>query len=189
MVCGRCKMVVESELKKLGLHAISIALGEVELEKECTETQKSDLAEKLYSLGFELIEDEKSKTVERIKTIIIELVYNNNKVLNSNLSDYLSNDLVQDYRVLSNLFSEIEGITIERYFIAQKIERVKELLTYGELTLSEIAFQLHYSTVAHLSNQFKKTTGFTPTFFKQMTVKKRKKIDDLQITQTFSKIV
>lgn len=179
MVCDRCVMVVKSELEKLGLHVISIALGEVELEKDCTESQKKEVLERMRSLGFDLIDDKKSKTIERIKTIVIELVYDKKKALTINLSDYLSNDLGQDYSALSNLFSEIEGITIERYFITQKIERVKELLTYGELTLSEIAIQLHYSNVAHLSNQFKKTTGFTPTYFKQLKVKTRKQIDDV----------
>ena len=111
--------------------------------------------------------------------MLIDLVYNKKNVLNSNVSDYLSNDLAQDYSAFSNLFSEIEGITIEHYFIAHKIERVKELLTYDELTLSEIAIQLQYSNVAHLSNQFKKTTGFTPTYFKRLKVKTRKQIDDL----------
>ena len=179
MVCDRCLMAVKSELEKLGLHAISITLGEVELETECTETQKRDLLKSIRSLGFDLIDDKKNITIERIKTVLIDLVYNKNNVLNSNLSDYLANDLAQDYSALSNLFSEIEGITIEHYFIAQKIERVKELLTYDELTLSEIAIQLQYSNVAHLSNQFKKTTGFTPTYFKQLKVKTRKQIDDL----------
>lgn len=179
MVCDRCLMAVKSELDKLGLHAISITLGEVELETKCTENQKRDLLKSLRSLGFDLIDDKKNITIERIKTVLIDLVYNKNNVLNSNLSDYLANDLAQDYSALSNLFSEIEGITIERYFIAQKIERVKELLTYDELTLSEIAIQLQYSNVAHLSNQFKKTTGFTPTYFKQLKVKTRKQIDDL----------
>lgn len=179
MVCSRCKMVVKSELEKLGLHALSIALGEVELEKECTQTQKQDLLKRLRSLGFDLIDDKKNRTIERIKTILIDLVHTKNNALQVNLSDYLANDLAQDYSALSNLFSEIEGITIERYFIAQKIERVKELLTYDELTLSEIAIQLQYSNVAHLSNQFKKTTGFTPTYFKQLKVKTRKQIDDL----------
>lgn len=179
MVCSRCKMVVKSELEKLGLHAVSIELGEIELEKECSEVQKEQLLHSLLSLGFDLIDDKRGKTIERIKTILIDFVYNKDKVLNINLSDYLSNDLAQDYSALSNLFSEVEGITIEHYFIAQKIERVKELLTYDELTLSEIAVQLHYSTVAHLSNQFKKTTGFTPTYFKHVKEQKRKQIDSL----------
>lgn len=179
MVCSRCKMVVKSELEKLGLHAVSITLGEVELEAECSEIQKKNLLKSLRSLGFDLIDDKKNITIERIKAALIDLVHNKNNVLKSNLSDYLANDLAQDYSALSNLFSEIEGITIEHYFIAQKIERVKELLTYDELTLSEIAIQLQYSNVAHLSNQFKKTTGFTPTYFKQLKVKTRKQIDNL----------
>lgn len=179
MVCNRCIAAVELELEKLGLHAVSVVLGEVELEKECTQTQERELLKRLRALGFDLIYDKKNKTIERIKTIVIDLVYNKNNVLQVNLSDYLANDLAQDYSALSNLFSEMEGITIERYFIAQKMERVKELLTYNELTLSEIAIQLQYSNVAHLSNQFKKTTGFTPTFFKQSRVRTRKQIDNL----------
>ncbi len=130
-------------------------------------------------LGFDLIDDKKNRTIERIKTVLIDLVHNKNNALNSNLSDYLSIYLAQDYSVLSNLSSEVEWITIERYFIAQKTERVKELLTYDELTLSEIAIQLHYSNVAHLSNQFKKTTGFTPTHFKQLKENNRLQIDAL----------
>lgn len=179
MVCSRCVTAVEVELEKLGLHAVSVTLGEVELKTKCTKTQKQILRGSLHSLGFDLIDDKKNITVERIKTILIDLVFNKNNVLKINLSDHLANDLAQDYSVLSNLFSETEGITIEHYFIAQKIERVKELLTYDELTLSEIAIQLQYSNVAHLSNQFKKTTGLTPTHFKQLKVKTRKQIDDL----------
>jgi AraC-like DNA-binding protein len=133
----------------------------------------------LRFLGFDLIDDKKNRTIERIKTVLIDLVHNKNNALNSNLSDYLSIYLAQDYSVLSNLSSEVEWITIERYFIAQKTERVKELLTYDELTLSEIAIQLHYSNVAHLSNQFKKTTGFTPTHFKQLKENNRLQIDAL----------
>lgn len=179
MVCNRCKMVVKSELEKLGLSLLSVELGEVEISEKITTEQKKAIAEQLKTLGFELIDDKKSKTIEKIKNLIIDLVQNKNNELNTNLSDYLSNQLLQDYNSLSNLFSEVEGMTIEKYFINQKIEKVKELIFYDELSLSEIAFQLNYSSLAHLSNQFKKVTGFTPSYFKQLKDKKRKQIDQL----------
>jgi AraC-like DNA-binding protein len=179
MVCSRCKLVVKSELEKLGLRPISVELGEVELENDTIENQKEELLKRMHSLGFDLIDDKKSKIIERIKNLIIELIYSKNNELSVNLSDYLAQDLLQDYSSLSNLFSEVESITIEHYFISQKIERVKELLTYDELSLSEIAFQLNYSSVAHLSNQFKKITGLTPTHFKKLKGKKRQQIEDL----------
>lgn len=179
MVCSRCKLVVKSELEKLGLRPISVELGEAELENSSIEKQKEELLQRLRSLGFDLIDDKKSRIIEKIKNQIIELVYHKNNQLSVNLSDYLSKNLSQDYSSLSNLFSEVESITIEHYFISQKIERVKELLTYDELSLSEIAFQLNYSSIAHLSNQFKKHTGLTPTHFKQMKGKKRQQIEDL----------
>jgi AraC-like DNA-binding protein len=179
MVCNRCKMVVKSELEKIGLHSISVELGEVELLQDLKENEKQAVAKNLSLLGFELLDDKISRTIERIKNLIVDLVHHQDEELKTNLSDYLVEHLMQDYSTLSNLFSEVEGTTIERYFIAQKIEKVKELLTYNELTLTEIAMQLNYSNVAHLSNQFKKTTGFTPTYFKQLKEKKRKQIDDL----------
>lgn len=179
MVCNRCKMVVKSELEKLGLTIITVDLGKVEIFEENIENQKQKLEKSLQLLGFELLDDKTSKTIEKIKNLIIDLVHYQNQKLKINLSTYLSEELSQDYSTLSNLFSETEGITIEHYFIAQKIEKTKELLIYNELTLSEIAIQLHYSNVAHLSNQFKKVTGFTPTNFKKLKNKKRKQIDDL----------
>ena len=179
MVCSRCKMVVKSEFEKLGLQTISVELGEVELEKEISDEQKEVLLENLQVLGFDLIDDKKTKTVERIKNLIVDLVHHKNNDLKINLSDYLSENLNQDYNSLSNLFSEIENTTIEKYFISQKIEKVKELLIYNELSLSEIADILNYSNVAHLSNQFKKITGFTPTSFKQLKDKKRIQIENI----------
>ncbi len=179
MVCSRCKMVVKSEFEKLGLQPISVELGEVELEKEISDEQKEVLLENLQVLGFDLIDDKKTKTVERIKNLIVDLVHHKNNDLKINLSDYLAENLNQDYNSLSNLFSEIENTTIEKYFISQKIEKVKELLIYNELSLSEIADILNYSNVAHLSNQFKKITGFTPTSFKQSKDKKRIQIENL----------
>jgi AraC-like DNA-binding protein len=174
MVCRRCKMVVKSELEKLGLQLLAVDLGEVETLAPITAQQKSDIAEHFKSFGFELIDDKKSRIIDKIKTLIIELVQQQNAELNTNLSAYLSKNLAQDYSSLSNLFSEVEDTTIEKYFINQKIEKVKELLLYDELTLSEIAFQLNYSSVAYLSNQFKKVTGFSPSHYKQLKHKKRK---------------
>lgn len=179
MVCRRCKMVVQAELEKLGLHPVSVELGEIELQEDTLLGLKDKLLKQLHSLGFDLIDDKKSKTIDRIKILIIELVYQKNNQITVNLSDYLSQDLMQDYPTLSNLFSEVEGITIEKYFIHQKIERVKELLIYDEMTLNEIAHLLNYSSVAYLSNQFKKNTGFTPSYFKQLKNRKRKQIEDL----------
>lgn len=179
MVCCRCKMVVKSELEKLGLHFFSIELGEVELQEDISEVQKQILSKKLQSAGFELIDDKKRRLIERIKNLIVDLVHYQQSHLKTNLSDYLSEQLSKEYSSLSNLFSEVEHRTIEHYFIAQKIEKAKELLMYNELTLSEIANLLNYSSVGYLSNQFKKTTGFTPTYFKQLKVKKRKQIEDV----------
>lgn len=179
MVCGRCEMAVQSELEKMQIPILSIQLGEVELAGNLEESEKQTLAKNLNALGFELLDDKISKTIERIKNRIIDLVHYQNEQPKINLSTYLAEDLKQDYSTLSNLFSETEGITIEHYFIAQKIEKAKELLLYNELTLSEIAIQLHYSNVAHLSNQFKKVTGFAPSHFKKLKEAKRKKIDNL----------
>lgn len=179
MVCGRCKMVVKSELDKLGLQTIAVELGEVELQDNITDSQKEILLKNLQALGFDLIDDKKSKTIEKIKNLIVDLVHHKNNELKVNLSDYLVENLNQDYSTLSNLFSEIENTTIEKYFISQKIEKVKELLIYNELSLSEIADMLNYSNVAHLSNQFKKITGFTPTYFKQLKDKKRIQIENI----------
>ncbi|MGU3376406.1 helix-turn-helix domain-containing protein [Chryseobacterium sp. M5A1_1a] len=177
MVCNRCIMVVQNELNKLNLSAISIKLGEIVFEKEPTTEQKKKLEEALSELGFQVIDDKKSRIIEKIKNTIIELVHHQDNGAKTNLSDVLSKKLHHDYNYVSNLFSEVEGTTIEKYFIAQKIEKVKELLVYDELSLSEIAFQLNYSSVAYLSNQFKKTTGLTPSHFKQIKEEKRKPLD------------
>jgi AraC-like DNA-binding protein len=172
-------MVVKSELEKLGLHPVTVELGEVEIQETEIDSLKKDLDNVLHSLGFELIDDKKSKIIEKTKTLIIDLVHYKNIDLSTNLSHYLSTNLQHDYNSLSNLFTEVEGTTIEKYFISQKIEKVKELLIYDELSLSEIAYQLQYSSVAHLSNQFKKVTGFSPSYYKQLKDKKRKQIEDL----------
>lgn len=179
MVCSRCKMVVKSELEKLKLQLLTVDLGEVETVAPISETQKNEIAEHLKGFGFELIDDKKSRLIDKIKTLIIDLVHHQNSPLNTNLSSYLSDQLLQDYSSLSNLFSEVEDTTIEKYFINQKIEKVKELLLYDELTISEIAFQMNYSSVAYLSNQFKKITGFSPSHYKQLKDKKRRQIEDI----------
>jgi AraC-like DNA-binding protein len=179
MVCPRCKMMVQKILEDLEIPYVSITLGEINLETDLESEQKKVLVERFQVLGFEWINDKRSQTIERIKTLIIDLVHHQDNALESNLSTYLAEDLLQSYAVLSTLFSEVESQTIEHFYIAQKIEKVKELLMYDELTLSEIAFKLHYSSVAHLSRQFKKVTGFTPTYFKQLKDKKRQQIDKL----------
>jgi AraC-like DNA-binding protein len=179
MVCNRCIMVVKNELEKLGFHAVSLTLGEVDLEKELNDSDKLTIKNHLQTFGFELIEDKKSRLIGKIKSSIIDLVHYQNNKLNAKLSDYLLSKLPHDYSYISNLFSEVEGTTIEKYFIAQKIEKVKELLVYDELSLSEIAYQLNYSSVAYLSNQFKKVTGLTPTHFKNIKVNKRKPLDEV----------
>ncbi|ASV79771.1 AraC family transcriptional regulator [Elizabethkingia anophelis] len=179
MVCNRCIMVAQNELNKLGLEVKNIKLGEVMLDQELTVEEKKKLEEALISLGFELIDDKKSRIIEKIKNAIIELVHHQDSEIKTNLSDILSSRLHHDYNYLSNLFSEVEGTTIEKYFIAQKIEKVKELLVYDELSLSEIAYRLNYSSVAYLSNQFKKVTGLSPSHFKQIREDKRKPLDEV----------
>jgi len=179
MVCNRCILVVKSELEKFGYQPLNITLGEVELKNEMTDNEKEIFNQHLKTFGFEIIDDRKSRLIGQIKSSIIEIVHQQDVALKSNLSDYLSSKLHHDYTYLSNLFSEVEGTTIEKYFIAQKIERVKELLVYDELTLSEIADQMNYSSVAYLSNQFKKVTGLTPTYFKKVKENKRKPLDEV----------
>jgi AraC-like DNA-binding protein len=174
MVCLRCKMAVKSELDKLGLHFIVVDLGEAEIMEEITPQQILMLDSGLKKTGLELMDDKKSILVEKIKTTIIELVHFNNDIqIKVNLSDYLSEKLNHDYTYLANLFSEVKGTTIENFYLSNKIEKVKELLVYDELNLTEIAFKMHYSSVAHLSNQFKKMTGLTPSHFKHLKKKRR----------------
>lgn len=179
MVCDRCKMVVKSELEKLGLQLLTVDLGMVETLTEIDENQKKVISKILLSFGFELIDDKKSRVIEKIKALLIDVTQNKNADLNMNLSSYIAENLNQDYSKLSNLFSEIEGISIEKYFIHLKIEKAKELIIYDELSLSEIADLLNYSNVAHLSNQFKKVTGFSPSYFKQIKEAKRIQIDKI----------
>lgn len=178
MVCDRCKMVVETELRQLQLHPLSVELGVIELEEErLTDAQTEKVKAQLQAIGFELLEDHKSQLVEAIKTTVIALIHRDKDENKLKHSEYLAQQLHFDYPYLSKLFSESEGTTIEQFIILQKIEKVKELLTYGELTLSEIAYQLGYSSVAALSGQFKKVMGFTPTSFKGNWGEGRKTLD------------
>lgn len=179
MVCSRCKMVVKTIFEKFGLHPVQVELGEVTLQENDISAIKEQLKQELQSFGFDLLDNKRTKTIEKIKNRIIDLVQNKNSNLQITLSDYLVQELHQDYSALSNLFSQVEGITIEKYYIIQKIEKVKELLVYDELSLSEIAFQLNYSSVGYLSNQFKKVTGLTPSHFKRMQTIKRKSLEEL----------
>ncbi|MDF3026590.1 MAG: AraC family transcriptional regulator [Fluviicola sp.] len=177
MVCDRCKMVVKSELEQLGLHPVTVELGEVELKEELSGEDKERVNLRFGELGFELIDDKKSRLIERVKNLVVELVHYSADQLNMNVSDYLTQHIPMEYKYLSNLFSEIEGTTIEKFYISQRIERVKELLIYDELSLSEIADQMGYSSVAYLSTQFKKVVGLTPSRFKSIGDVKRKPLD------------
>jgi AraC-like DNA-binding protein len=179
MVCIRCKMLVKAELEKLGLHFVFVDLGEAEIKEDISAEQLKLLNTALKKAGLELMDDKKSILVEKIKGIITELVHYTDDQLKVNLSDYLSETLHQSYSSLSGFFSEVKGTTIEQFYLAHRIERVKELLVYDELSLGEIAFKLHYSSVAHLSNQFKKMTGLTPTHFKNLKYKRRINLEDL----------
>jgi YesN/AraC family two-component response regulator len=172
-------MVVKTELEKLGLHYITVDLGEAEIMEEISAEQLASLSMALKKTGLELMDDKKSILVEKIKTLIIELVHYNEEQIKVNLSDYLSEKLNYNYTYLANLFSEVKGTTIEQFYLAHKIEKVKELLVYDELSLTEIAWKLHYSNVAHLSNQFKKMTGLTPTHFKKLKHIRRQALGDV----------
>jgi len=172
-------MMVKSELDKLGLHYKKVDLGEVDLVSDITPEQHEQLKASLMLSGLELMDDKKAILIEKIKNVIIEMVHYADEPPNINFSDYLSEKLDYDYTYLSNIFSEVTGITIEHYMIAHKIERVKELLLYDELNLSEISYRLNYSSVAHLSNQFKKVTGLTPTYFKSLKDKRRNALNNV----------
>lgn len=179
MVCKRCITAVRAEFEKRGFRIFNIGLGEVEIIENELGEKKQSLNDDLRSLGFELIDDKKSRTIEKIKNLIVDLVHYRDNEIDTKLSLYLSQHLHQDYNTLSNLFSEVENTTIEKYFISQKIEKVKELLMYDEMSLSEIAYKLNYSSVAYLSNQFRKVTGFSPSYFKKLKENKRRQLDDL----------
>lgn len=177
MVCNRCKLAVSAELEKAGIKYTHLELGEAELEQEPGSKQLKQLEAGLNALGFELIGDQKARIIEQIKTQIIDIVHYTEKMENIKLSVLLSERLHHDYSYLSNLFSAVEGKTIEKYYITQKIERAKELLIYDELNLTGIAYELNYSSVAHLSSQFKQVTGLTPSAFRALSSHKRKPLD------------
>ena len=179
MVSLRCKMLVRAELDKLGFHYVKVELGEVEIMETITEEQRNELKYSLLQSGLELMDDQKSILIERIKNTIVEMVHHAEEFPKIHFSDYITEKLKHDYTYLANLFSEVTGVTIEHYIIAHKIERVKELLIYDELNLTEISYKLNYSSVAHLSNQFKKVTGLTPTFFKHLKNKRLSTLDEV----------
>ena len=179
MVSIRCKMMVKEELTNLGLHFVNVDLGVVEIMEDITQEQRGALKTALLKSGLELMEDKRAILIEKIQNVIIEMVHYSDEVPKVNFSDYLSEKLDHDYTYMANIFSEIKGITIEHFIILHKIERVKELIIYDELNLSEIAWKLHYSSVAHLSSQFKKITGLTPSFFKSLKQKKRSTLENV----------
>lgn len=173
MVSLRCKMMVKEELKKLGLHFIFVNLGEVEIMEDLSEEKRVELKNALLQSGLELMDDKRAILIEKIKNLIIEMIHYSDEMIKVNLSDYLSEKLNHDYTYLANLFSEVQGTTIEHFMISHKIERIKELIIYDEMNISEIAWKMNYSSVAHLSNQFKKVTGLSPSHFKQLKDKRR----------------
>ncbi len=180
MVCNRCIKVVKDEFARLNLNIEKVELGKVVFNSVLQLDQIEEIRKILDENGFELIDDKKSKIIDQIKTLIIEITHYEKEISASvNSSDYIAKKLGYDYSYLSNLFSSVEGITIEKYIISQKIEKVKELLVYDELSLNEISFQLGYSSVQHLSNQFKKITGLTPSHFKKLKENKRKPLDEV----------
>jgi YesN/AraC family two-component response regulator len=179
MVSNRCKMIVKSELDEFGFHYILEELGEVEIMEDLTEAQRNLLNSNLEKSGLGLLDDKKRVLIEKIKNIIVELVYYVEEQPKINLSDLLSEKLNYDYTYLANLFSENQSITVEHFFLAHKIERVKEFLVYDEFSLTEIAYKMHYSSVAHLSNQFKKMTGLTPSNYKLLRLRRPSSIENV----------
>ena len=179
MVSTRFKMVVKEELKKLNLHFIVVDLGEIEIMETLSLDQRDELKTALLKSGLELMDDKKSVLIEKIKNVIIDMVHYSDEIPKTNYSEYISNILNFDYTYLSNIFSEVKGITIQQFIIVHKVERIKELLLYDELNLTEISYKLHYSSVAHLSNQFKKITGLTPSHFRKLKDKRRSPIDEI----------
>ena len=179
MVSNRCKMAVKEELKKLGLHFIVVDLGEVEIMENISAGQREQIKIALRSSGLELMDDKRSILIEKIKNTVIEMVHHSDEMIKTNFSDFLSEKLSHDYTYMANLFSEVQGITIEHFIIAHKIERIKELIIYDELNITEIAWKMNYSSVAHLSNQFKKVTGLSPSHFKLLKDKRRNPIEDI----------
>ncbi len=179
MVSLRCKLIVKEELRKLGIKYVIIELGVVEILEDISQEQRDQLRTNLKKSGLELLEDKKSILIERIKNLVVEIIHYSEEQPKINYSDYISEKLGYDYTYLSNVFSEVKGITLQHYIILHRIEKVKELLLYDEFNLTEISYMLQYSSVAHLSNQFKKITGLTPSFFKKMKHKRKENLENL----------
>ena len=179
MVSNRCKIAVRDQLKKLGLHFIVVDLGEVEIMENLTFEKREMLKRGLLDSGLELMDDKKAILIEKIKNIIIEMIHHSEEIIKVNFSDFLSDKLNHNYTYLANLFSEVQGTTIEQYIISNKVERIKELMIYDEHNITEIAWKMGYSSVAHLSSQFKKVTGLSPSHFKKMKDKRRNSIEDI----------
>ena len=179
MVSLRCKMVVKDELRKMGLHFIVVDLGEIDIMENINAEQREELKAALLVSGLELMDDKKAVLIEKIISVIVEMVHYSDEMPSKNYSDYISEKLHYDYTYLSNIFSEVKGITIQQFIIIHKIERIKELIIYDELNITEIAYKMNYSSVAHLSNQFKKITGLTPSHFKQLKDKRRSPIEEI----------
>jgi AraC-like DNA-binding protein len=172
-------MLVKEELTRLGLHFVIVEMGEVDVMEDITSIQREQIRIALEDSGLELMNDKKAVLIEKIKTVVVELVHYTDELPKTNFSEYLSEKLNLDYTYMANLFSEVQGITIEKFIIAHKIERVKELIIYDEFNLTEIAWMMHYSSVAHLSNQFKKVTGLSPSHFKNLKSKRRNPIENI----------
>jgi YesN/AraC family two-component response regulator len=179
MVSLRCKMVVKEELEKLGLQCLDVELGTVEIVEDITQNQHEQLKANLYRTGLELLDNKKNILIEKIKNVITEMIHYSDELPKMNYSGYISEKLCYDYTYLSNIFSEVRGITIQQFIMIHKIERVKELLLYNELNLTQISYKLHYSSVAHLSNQFKKVTGLTPSFYRQSKHKREGNLENI----------
>lgn len=179
MVSLRCKLMVKKELKKLGLNYVLVDLGVAEILEDISKEQRAQLQKNLLTSGLELLENKKSILIEKIKNVITEVIHHSDELPKVNYSDYIGDKLSYDYTYLANTFSEVMGITIQQFIIIHKTERVKELLLYDELSISEISYKLHYSSPAHLSNQFKKVTGLTPSFFKKLKQKRTKNLENM----------
>jgi AraC-like DNA-binding protein len=179
MVSNRCKMAVKEVLRKMGLHFILVDLGEIDIMEDLTSEQREQLNSALLKSGLELMDDKRAILIEQIKNVIIEIVHHADENIKVNFSDYLSEKLDYEYTYLANLFSEVQGTTIAHFIMLHKTERIKELIIYDELSISEIAWKMNYSSVAHLSNQFKKVTGLSPSHFKQLKNKRRKPLEEI----------
>lgn len=179
MVSLRCKMIVKEALHNIGLQYIVLDLGLVEVLEDISNEQREQLKKNLLESGLELLDDKKSILIEKIKNVVVEMIHYSDELPKVNYSDYISEKLGYDYTYIANTFSEVKGITLQQFIIIHKIEKVKELLLYDELNLTEISYKLHYSSVAHLSNQFKKITGLSPSFYKKLKQKRKGNLENM----------